>query len=205
MSIRSVQLFVVLADDGPRRLTWEHYLDLTICFAAIAVRNSDADVQTYGVSRSIVLALTSAYCFGSNRPRVILVVKEGKLLGLVTVKDVLRHEAAVEHMHRQQESSVSPNSSSFQDWRDTVFNMEENAAGLEVVLEELLNFVKAIGKGAKSSLASVLGRFGGSVGANGTGSRLNGAARYGFQDGRARDSNHEPRGEEFELGEDEDA
>ncbi|KAJ9118570.1 hypothetical protein QFC22_003790 [Naganishia vaughanmartiniae] len=135
-------------------------------------------------------------------PRVILVVKEGKLLGLVTVKDVLKHEAAVEHMHKQQEISVSPNSSSFQDWRDTMFNMEENAAGLEVVLEELLNFVKAAGKRAKSSLAGVLGRFGV---ASVTGGRPNGTSRFGPEDSRARDSNNEPRGQEFELGDDEDA
>lgn len=119
----------------------------------------------------------------------------------MTVKDVLKHEAAVEHMHKQQESAVSPNSSSFQDWRDTMFNMEENAAGLEVVLEELLNFVKAMGKRAKSSLAGILGRFGSPPG---TGGRQNGTSRFGFQDGRARDSSNEPRGEEFELGEDED-
>lgn len=32
-------------------------------------------------------------------PRVILVANEGHLVGLVTVKDVLRYEAQVEHQH----------------------------------------------------------------------------------------------------------
>ncbi|KAJ9110917.1 hypothetical protein QFC19_001426 [Naganishia cerealis] len=136
-------------------------------------------------------------------PRVILVAKEGKLLGLVTVKDVLKHEAAVEHLHRQRETAVSSNSSSFQDWRDTMFNMEENAAGLEVVLEELLDFVKAAGKLAKGFLGRVLGRYGGYIGLSTNSGRPSGTSRFGFQEVRPRDSN-EPQGEEFELGEDED-
>ncbi|KAJ9101050.1 hypothetical protein QFC21_003268 [Naganishia friedmannii] len=170
--------------------------------------NADqVDLEQYvdQVSAAALLAEEEEGSLAVNLPRVILVAKEGKLLGLVTVKDVLKHEAAVEHMHRQQESSVSPNSSSFQDWRDTMFNMEDNAAGLEVVLEELLNFVKATGRRAKSSLTGVLGRFGGSLGANGAGGGPNGISGSRFRDGRARDSNNEPRAEEFELGEDEDA
>jgi chloride channel 3/4/5 len=35
----------------------------------------------------------------THRPRVILVANEGHLVGLVTVKDVLRHEAQMEHEH----------------------------------------------------------------------------------------------------------
>lgn len=133
---------------------------------------------------------------------MILVVKEGKLLGLVTVKDVLKHEAAVEHIHRQQQVTVAANTSSFQDWRDTVFNMEENAAGLEVVLEELLKVVKGVGERVNILVGRVVGRFGG-------GSRWNVSARqqspvgYAYAETRGRDSN-EPRGEEFELGGDDD-
>lgn len=131
-------------------------------------------------------------------------MKEGKLLGLVTVKDVLKHEAAVEHLHRQQQVSVAANSSSFQDWRDTMFNMEENAAGLEVVLEELLKMVKALGEKVNSLVGRVLGRFGGGSRWNASvDARQHAAGRFGYSESRGRDSN-EPRGEEFELGEDED-
>jgi hypothetical protein len=132
-------------------------------------------------------------------------VKEGKLLGLVTVKDVLRHEAAVEHLHRQQQVSVAANSSSFQDWRDTVFNMEENAAGLEVVLEEMLKVVKSIGERVNSLVGRVLGRFGGGSRWSSRGdARPTGPNRFDdYSETRGRDSN-EPRGEEFELGDDED-
>ncbi|GHJ89162.1 hypothetical protein NliqN6_5564 [Naganishia liquefaciens] len=135
-------------------------------------------------------------------PRVILVAKEGKLLGLVTVKDVLKHEAAVEHLHRQQQVSVAANTSSFQDWRDTVFNMEENAAGLEVVLEEVLKVVKGVGERVNSLLGHILGRFGGVSGFTG-GNRQSSPRGYAYAETRGRDSN-EPRGEEFELGGDED-
>jgi chloride channel 3/4/5 len=90
-----------------------------------------------------------------HRPRVILVAQEGQLLGLVTVKDVLRHEAAVEHAHRtRQQQVVAP------DWRDGLWNMEENAAGLEVVLEEALTRFKAATSGVRSLLERVLGKAG---------------------------------------------
>lgn len=122
----------------------------------------------------------------------------------MTVKDVLKHEAAVEHMHRQQQVSVAANTSSFQDWRDTVFNMEENAAGLEVVLEELLKVVKSVGERVNSLAGRLLGRFGGgSRWSSRNESRPPGTSRLGYSEMRGRDS-HEPRGEEFELGDDED-
>ena len=115
---------------------------------------------------------------------------------------MLKHEAAVEHLHRQQQVSVAANTSSFQDWRDTVFNMEENAAGLEVVLEEVLKVVKGVGERVNSLLGHILGRFGGVSGFTG-GNRQSSPRGYAYAETRGRDSN-EPRGEEFELGGDED-
>lgn len=89
---------------------------------------------------------------------MILVAQEGQLLGLVTVKDVLRHEAAVEHAHKnRKQQDLTP------DWRDGIWNMEEHAAGLEVVLEEILIRFKAATAGTKD----LLDRFLGKVGLNG--------------------------------------
>jgi len=86
-------------------------------------------------------------------PRVILVAQEGQLLGLVTVKDVLRHEAAVEHAHKNRQAQViAP------DWRDGIWNLDENAAGLEVVLEEALTRVKFAAEGARNLLDRILNR-----------------------------------------------
>lgn len=179
-------------------------VDIIVSIAAATVGDRDADVQEDGVSNSSNFRLTTGLTRRSYRPRVILVVKEGKLLGLVTVKDVLKHEAAVEHLHRQQQVSVAANSSSFQDWRDTVFNMEENAAGLEMVLEELLKLVKSIGERANSVAGRVLGRFGGGSRWSSRGdARPSGPNRFDYSETRGRESN-EPRGEEFELGDDED-
>ena len=86
-------------------------------------------------------------------PRVILVAQEGQLLGLVTVKDVLRHEAAVEHAHKNRQAQVvAP------DWRDGIWNLDENAAGLEVVLEEALSRVKLATEGVHNLLDRVFNR-----------------------------------------------
>jgi hypothetical protein len=114
---------------------------------------------------------------------------------------VLKHEAAVEHLHRQQQVSVAANSSSFQDWRDTVFNMEENAAGLEVVLEELLKVVKGVGERVNSLVGKVVGKLGGSRWTRSA--RQPSFGRQEYAEMRGRDSS-EPRGAEFELGGDED-
>lgn len=86
-------------------------------------------------------------------PRVILVAQEGQLLGLVTVKDVLRHEAAVEHAHKNRQAQVvAP------DWRDGIWNLDENAAGLEVVLEEALSRVKLATEGVHNLLDRIFNR-----------------------------------------------
>ncbi|KAL7411300.1 hypothetical protein BDY24DRAFT_443200 [Mrakia frigida] len=69
----------------------------------------------------------------TSSPRVILVVKEGRLLGLVTVKDVLRHEAAVEH---EQEQEISPSNWEEGRWEERV--------GLEGVLEEAWTFATGL-------------------------------------------------------------
>jgi chloride channel 3/4/5 len=89
------------------------------------------------------------------RPRVIMVSQEGHLVGLVTVKDVLRHEAFTHH-HRsvQPKAPVSSHSrqdssSSWNGWGDNdnwqaqdpeVGGVRGN--GLEYALEMGLNWVK---------------------------------------------------------------
>lgn len=84
-------------------------------------------------------------------PRVILVAQEGRIAGLVTVKDVLRHEAAVEHSAAQRRSTGNTSAAGDttpMDWRDRVWN-EDAAAGLEIVLEEGLLWAKRVAfKGA---------------------------------------------------------
>lgn len=85
-----------------------------------------------------------------------------------------------------------------------MFNMEENAAGLEVVLEELLKVVKSVGERVNSLAGRVLGRFGGgSRWPSRSEARPSGTSRFGYSETHGRDSN-EPRGQEFELGDDED-
>lgn len=80
--------------------------------------------------------------------------------------------------------------------------MEENAAGLEVVLEEVLKVVKGIGEQVNSLLGRVAGRFGSASRWTG-GTRQQPLGGYAYAETRGRDSN-EPRGEEFELGGDDD-
>ena len=80
--------------------------------------------------------------------------------------------------------------------------MEENAAGLEVVLEEVLKVVKAVGERVNILLGRVVGRFGGASRWSG-GTRQQPPGGYTYAETRGRDSN-EPRGEEFELGGDDD-
>ena len=87
------------------------------------------------------------------RPRVILVSQEGQLVGLVTVKDVLRHEVAIEH--REAKSSAAPShvrndslTSSTNGWHDSWAGMdsgEEGTNGLEVVLEEAFAWARIRG------------------------------------------------------------
>lgn len=117
--------------------------DVSQRLSTATARDRDADVPTHGVSRQqnhLPLILSNLL----SSPRVILVAREGKLLGLVTVKDVLRHEAAQEHFHaqsRQRQGHSHNLSEGSVDWRDRVFS-EDNAAGLEIILEAVLNGVK---------------------------------------------------------------
>lgn len=78
-------------------------------------------------------------------------------MGLVTVKDVLRHEAAMEHAHHNR-SQINNAAVPAQDWRDTVWNMEENAAGLEMVLEEALGRFKGTADGLAGVAKKMFGR-----------------------------------------------
>lgn len=77
------------------------------------------------------------------RPRVILVGSEGRLVGLVTVKDVLRHEAS-EHHQKSRGHSRNISTDSANGWHDSWIADEDGADvvdndrghGLEIVLEE---------------------------------------------------------------------
>jgi chloride channel 3/4/5 len=73
----------------------------------------------------------------TNSPRVILVSQEGRLVGLVTVKDVLRHEAFTHH-HRSATPktptsaghSREDSSSSWNGWNES-WHDQEHATGAE--------------------------------------------------------------------------
>lgn len=127
-------------------------------------------------------------------PRVILVAREGKLLGLVTVKDVLRHEAAREHSHaqsqqqQQQQGHTDIHANGSLDWRDRVFS-EDNAAGLEIILEAVFNAVKRSTTKLGAGLESLAARF-----------NLPVRRSRSFERPLHRD-NRGMAGEEFELGE----
>jgi chloride channel 3/4/5 len=87
----------------------------------------------------------------TRRPRVILVSQEGSLVGLVTVKDVLRHEAFTHHNrssqpktpvgHRRRDSQGSWNG-----WEENWQEQEDvggvRGNGLEYALEAGLSWVK---------------------------------------------------------------
>ncbi len=96
-------------------------------------------------------------------PRVILVAQEGKLVGLVTVKDVLRHEAAAEHKQTLSqlptpitaESAAGAN----QSWHQRLIT-DDDAAGLEVVLEEAYTRLQALGGDVSTLLDRLKERFG---------------------------------------------
>ncbi|KAK4686453.1 chloride channel 3/4/5, partial [Tremellales sp. Uapishka_1] len=85
-------------------------------------------------------------------PRVIIVGHEGRLCGLVTVKDVLRYEAKEHHlqtsqnqnMHERTESSDSTHNG----WQDSwaaVEDGEASGAGLEIALEEAWRWLRIRG------------------------------------------------------------
>lgn len=79
-----------------------------------------------------VLSLAKLTLSLSLSPRVILVTHEGKLVGLVTVKDVLRHEATREHEH----DAASPTAWEERQWEERV--------GLEGVLEEAWDWATSL-------------------------------------------------------------
>jgi chloride channel 3/4/5 len=103
------------------------------------------------------------YCAGTNgRPRVILVSQEGSLVGLVTVKDVLRHEAFTHHHRSSQPKPTGhtrhDSSSSWNGWGDSWQEQEEvggvRGNGLEYALEVGLSWVKI----RTAGLVGMLGR-----------------------------------------------
>src|ERR1700730_5688823 len=75
-------------------------IDATYCVSSIASGNRNAAIQKNGVSFRIATRLQESSPRRRHRPRVILVENHGELVGLVTVKDVLRftaiHKAASE-------------------------------------------------------------------------------------------------------------
>ena len=100
-------------------------------------------------------------------PRVILVSHEGQLEGLVTVKDVLQHEATVHHResvsasasgsrpmtpangvggsrgHRRNADGMASNDSWAQRWAS--FEEDDRGHGLEIALEEGWSWVRIRG------------------------------------------------------------
>lgn len=62
-------------------------------FSATSFRDCYATVQKNGVSGVLLFTLLALTCGAHFRPRVILVEDHGVLVGLVTVKDVLRFRA----------------------------------------------------------------------------------------------------------------
>jgi chloride channel 3/4/5 len=96
---------------------------------------------------------------------VILVAKEGKLVGLVTVKDVLRHEAEMEYKHSMttptMAGSVGAGNGSPMNWRERMWT-DDNAAGLEVFLEEAYTRLQALGDKVAVSFHRLRDQYGGS-------------------------------------------
>jgi chloride channel 3/4/5 len=100
-----------------------------------------------------------------SRPRVILVSQEGHLVGLVTVKDVLRHEAFTHHNRSSQPKATSgtdqtrrDSTSSWNGWNDSWQEQEDvggvRGNGLEYALEMGLSWVKI----RTAGLVGMLGR-----------------------------------------------
>lgn len=125
-------------------------------------------------------------------PRVILVANEGHLVGLVTVKDVLRYEAQVEHLHtlstsvpgsatipREQQYHTRIDSGASWAAGGTSGNWvpvgggpgeimaDPAAAGLEVTLEEGLRWVNQRAEGMRSIFDRFRGRGGSARGRDG--------------------------------------
>ena len=112
-----------------------------------------------------VICISVCSLLTNLRPRVILVSQEGQLVGLVTVKDVLRHEVAVEH--REAKSSAAPSHSrndslnSSNGWHDSWAGMdsgEEGTNGLEVVLEEAFAWARIRGSRVYNLIEGLLRR-----------------------------------------------
>ncbi|RXK39132.1 chloride channel, other eukaryote [Tremella mesenterica] len=144
-------------------------------------------------------------------PRVILVADKGLLMGVVTVKDVLKHEVHQHHvtsprLHQHSPSSSQPlqtrDSSMDHGWQDWGVVEEGRGRGLEIALEEALTWVRTKGVGlinvGYGILRSRMGRA--SSGTNGNGNiGTSGVERdeYGFELSEARDVEGEAgRGEE---------
>ncbi|OWT40649.1 chloride channel, other eukaryote [Cryptococcus neoformans] len=80
-------------------------------------------------------------------PRVILVSDQGRLTGLVTVKDVLRHELSeAHHRSRSTHTPITPSHPAYAQsngW-DTEWTVDdERGHGLEIVLEEGLEWTRS--------------------------------------------------------------
>lgn len=92
---------------------------------------------------------------------MILVSQEGKLVGLVTVKDVLRHEAHQHHLERSAASTpITPrhrqnhSNGSINAWNDSwaVVEEDQRGHGLEIALTEGYAWVVIKGSRAMNML-----------------------------------------------------
>lgn len=109
------------------------------------------------------------------RPRVILVSREGRLVGLVTVKDVLRHEAIAHHRSSTPrpppsattQSGAGPghsrnSSSSWAGWNEEwqEIDVDVRGNGLEYALEVGLGWIRKQVDGirGRSSASGIRGR-----------------------------------------------
>ncbi|KAK1926250.1 chloride channel [Papiliotrema laurentii] len=118
-------------------------------------------------------------------PRVILVAHEGQLVGLVTVKDVLRHEAKTHHREAQSPLSATrprtahrhhPSNLSDEGW-DSWDEQLERGRGFEYLLEEAYAWARVRG----SRLYNIVyGRFSSGRGGNGMQGAGGGAGDVGF-------------------------
>ena len=103
---------------------------------------------------------------------------EGQLVGLVTVKDVLRHEAAIHHRETQTSPTSSrsrghrPMGSDMTDQEWERWGAEENRGnGLEVMLEEVYSWVSSRGSRVYNILYSTVRGSSGSALGSGRGGR----------------------------------
>ncbi|KAL1412019.1 glycerol ethanol, ferric requiring protein [Vanrija albida] len=108
-------------------------------------------------------------------PRVILVTHEGTLVGLVTVKDVLRHEASEKHRVETAETSRSRQGSWDGGWGGGPGGPERTPA-LEGLLEDGFTWARTHGVGAVNTALQRVRQY------NGTSPRPDDAYRFEMND-----------------------